>query len=428
MSQKNIMKFYLIILITSIFFSNIINAQDIKYAKKVIKTLSSAKYQGRGYEKNGHELAAKFIESQLKKNKIQKFGKSYSQKFLLNSNTFSGKMSIIFGKEILEPAIDFVVKGYSASINAKLKTEIITPELINDSIEFAIFCEKIFSDKIIIIDTFGLKNNAFNKKYKEITQENTLNAPCIIEMSEKLPPFVPAQVIKPYIGFSIIKKPNRPLPDSVFISIESDLEINIESSNIAGTIKGEKDSFIVFTAHYDHIGKMGRDIFFPGANDNASGVAMVLALAKYFSKREYTPKYSIAFIFFSGEELGLLGSKYYTENPLFELSKIKYLFNLDMVGSGDKGIQIVNSSLYLDVYEILNTINSEKNYLPEIKKRGPAANSDHYFFHAKGVKSFFIYTLGEYKEYHNVYDNSTNLPLNKFVELMNLLIDFEQTN
>lgn len=155
---------------------------------------------------------------------------------------------------------------------------------------------------------------------------------------------------------------------------------------------------------------------------------MVLALAKYFSKREYTSKYSIAFIFFSGEELGLLGSKYYTENPLFELSKIKYLFNLDMVGSGDKGIQIVNSSLYLDVYEILNTINSEKNYLPQIKRRGAAANSDHYFFHAKGVKSFFIYTLGEYKEYHNVYDNSENLPLNKFVELMNLLIDFEQTN
>jgi Zn-dependent M28 family amino/carboxypeptidase len=128
----------------------------------------------------------------------------------------------------------------------------------------------------------------------------------------------------------------------VELSIDVDNEYFKEyrTKNIAAFLQGETDSFIVFSAHYDHLGEMGKGIYFPGANDNASGVALVLNLVKHFAKNKKKLKYSIAFLFFSGEELGLLGAKYYANNPLFPLSKIKFLVNLDMVGSGDKGIQL----------------------------------------------------------------------------------------
>ena len=89
---------------------------------------------------------------------------------------------------------------------------------------------------------------------------------------------------------------------------------------------------------------MGKDVYFPGANDNASGVAMLLNLANYYSKKENQPKCSIAFIAFAGEEAGLLGSKYFSEHPLIPLNKMKFLVNLDLLGTGDEGMMVVNAT------------------------------------------------------------------------------------
>jgi hypothetical protein len=98
-----------------------------------------------------------------------------------------------------------------------------------------------------------------------------------------------------------------------------------------------------------------------------------------------------------------------------------------MVGSGDKGIQIVNSTVFKKEAQILEKLNTEHQLLPQIKKRGAAANSDHYFFYEKGVKCFFIYTLGNYKEYHNVNDIPKNLPLTEYEDLFRLLILFTES-
>jgi len=121
-----------------------------------------------------------------------------------------------------------------------------------------------------------------------------------------------------------------------------------------------------------------------------------------------------------GEELGLLGSKYYVDHPLFPLEKIKFLVNIDMMGSGDDGIQIVNSSVFVDEYNLMLELNKKNDLLPNVKKRGPAANSDHYFFYAKGVPSYFIYSLGDYKQYHNIYDSRENIPLSGYNQMFKL--------
>jgi len=171
------------------------------------------------------------------------------------------------------------------------------------------------------------------------------------------------------------------------------------------------------------LGGIGNQFYFPGANDNASGISLLLSLAKHFADTNNT-KYSIVFIAFAAEELGLLGSKYFVEHSPIDLKKIKFVINLDMVGTGEEGIKIVNSTVHSKQFEILTTINDSTKYISNIYKRGDAANSDHYYFHKAGVPSFFIYTLGGSSEYHNEKDKPNRLSLHAYSGLYKLLIEF----
>lgn len=188
---------------------------------------------------------------------------------------------------------------------------------------------------------------------------------------------------------------------------------------VPGTVK---DSFIVFTAHYDHLGMMGSTATFPGASDNASGTAMLLYLANYFAA--HPQHYSIAFIAFSGEEAGLLGSHYFVEHPMIALDHIKFLTNIDIMGDATDGITVVNATEFPKEFDLLQQINKRKNYLPAIKSRGKAANSDHYFFTEAGVPSFFIYSNGGKGYYHDVFDKSSEVTLENVDMVARLLIDF----
>jgi Zn-dependent M28 family amino/carboxypeptidase len=189
---------------------------------------------------------------------------------------------------------------------------------------------------------------------------------------------------------------------------------------VKGTANSQK--FLVVTAHYDHLGRMGSDTYFPGANDNASGVAEMLALAAYFAKNPLHK--NILFVAFTGEEAGLLGSKYFVRNPPIPLDSIDFLLNLDLSGTGDEGITVVNATLYPEIFDKLVSLNKENNYVAKVKKRGPAANSDHYYFTENSVPAFFIYTLGGIKAYHDVYDKPETLPLDEAADLIQLYIRF----
>ncbi|PLX03487.1 MAG: aminopeptidase, partial [Marinilabiliales bacterium] len=208
------------------------------------------------------------------------------------------------------------------------------------------------------------------------------------------------------------------------IAIDQEFKPNYKTQNVIGYIQGKSDSIIMFTAHYDHLGGMGNKVFFPGANDNCSGVSMLLSLAEYYNTNKIKPEYTLVFAFLSAEEVGLRGSMYMALHPPFNLKRVKFLFNLDLVGTGSEGIQIVNSTVFDKEYNLLCKLNDKNSYLKQIKKRGEAANSDHYPFYAIGIPAFFIYTLGGTSEYHNPLDISKTLPLTKYKELFSLLTDF----
>ena len=202
-------------------------------------------------------------------------------------------------------------------------------------------------------------------------------------------------------------------------------QIQFNAKNVIGNIKGESsDSSLVITAHYDHLGMMGNAIF-PGASDNASGTAMMLDLMKYYIENK--PQHDMYFIAFAAEEAGLIGSKYFVDNPTFDLEKIKFLVNLDLMGSAAEGITLVNGSLFPERMRQLAAINTENDLLPKIKLRGKAANSDHYWFSEAGVPAVFIYTMGNAKAYHDVYDIPSGLDWANYNELFTLLVGYLHT-
>jgi len=398
-------------------------AQNIEYARSLIATLASPEFHGRGYVLKGDSIAANFIATELNNHAILNFGKGYYQEFTMDANTFPGSMDCTIHNRVLKPGQDYIVSPASSSINGTYKVVTLDSKVLNHPKKYKRFLEKDLTNRVLYIDTLGNKNELFKKQYADIINRNTYKTKAIIEPKNSLV-FAASQGVLNHAIIQIVRTSIPKKLRNAEIHIENKFLKSYTSRNVLGYIQGSVDTFIVFTAHYDHLGRMGAATYFPGAHDNASGVAMLLDLASYFAKPENKPHYSIAFIFFSGEESGLLGSRHYAFHPVFPLTQIKFLMNLDIIGSGEDGVQVVNATEYTQAFSLLQQINAENSYLKQIKSRGPAANSDHYFFHAQEVPSFFIYTLGAYKEYHNIYDRAEAIPLSGYNGLFKLMIDF----
>ncbi len=195
------------------------------------------------------------------------------------------------------------------------------------------------------------------------------------------------------------------------------------SQNVCGYIPGETDTMIVFTAHYEHLGMNGDTIFY-GAHDNASGTAAVMDLARMANLQR--GHYTYVFLFFGGEESGLIGSSYFVDNPLIRLSKVKLLINIDLFCGGDEGLMVVNAnsnetSAYVDK---LQQINDLHGFAAKIGRRDNARNSDHYYFTSE-CPAIFIYTLGgPFGGYHSPTDTCEGCGLANYNNYISLIRAF----
>jgi aminopeptidase YwaD len=360
-------------------------AQDLKYVQKTLNTLTSKELWGRGYTKNGMSKAADFIESQFRSFALQPMdGKDYKQHFMFSVNTFPSAMDLNINGKKLIPGKDFIVGQASIGIIAKSNLE--------------------QKDSVTFLDA---KNRI------------------VVVLQDKLTWSV-AQKVNDYTEIFIKKSSLSEPPKSLAVNIENQFIPDFAASNICAVVKGttKPDSVIMITAHYDHLGGMGKDTYFPGANDNGSGISFLLSLAKYYAVNPQ--KYTIAFICFAGEEAGILGSKYFTENPIIPLQKIRFLINVDMVGTGQTGATVVNATQYPKEFTAMNKINTEGKFLVKINPRGKAANSDHYFFTEKGVPAFFLYTQGGVAAYHDIFDKPETLPFTVYENLFKLFVGFNK--
>lgn len=220
--------------------------------------------------------------------------------------------------------------------------------------------------------------------------------------------------------FSFIRKNGKPVSNA---------------ANIAGIVRGTStpDRFIVLTAHYDHLGIKGGKIH-PGADDNASGVAVVLAAARWFKANP--PAHSIVFVLFDGEEMGLQGARHFVKTLPLAKDKITANMNFDMVGRNERNEINVAGTSYTpslrgpveqaarrstlkvtfghDKPKLLTTMDDWTN------------SSDHGAFHEAGIP-FLYFGVEDHKDYHRPGDTFENLMPEFFVKAAQFAIDTAAT-
>jgi len=409
---------WLLFLSLILLFPNLFQAQDIEYAKSIISELTSHQLYGRGYYLEGDRKAAMLINREFSDMNLRKFEYTYFQDFSFGINIITD-VKLKVDRELLQPGSEYLVSSSSPPISGTFPlhfdlepvdesgdTTLLNPPspdyFVVTGLDYRSL-EKQFPYQATGV--IALRDPEENMWWHVSNAVQVSDSPILVVRSDKI----------------------SENSQSITVKVKSAYNYDYLTHNMIGYIKGssEPDSFLVFTAHYDHLGQMGRKTCFFGANDNASGTAMVLDLAKYYAQTENQHPYSMVFVLFSGEEAGLKGSKYLAENPLFPLEKIRMLINLDMVGTGSEGITVVNGKILNNEFSLLEKINDEKKYLAEVKERDESCNSDHCPFYLKGVPSIFIYTRGkEYTEYHNIKDRAEDLPLTEYDDLFRLILDF----
>ncbi|PJA07945.1 MAG: aminopeptidase [Flavobacteriales bacterium CG_4_10_14_0_2_um_filter_32_8] len=398
-------------------------SQDITYARNVIDTLTSSFFNGRGVVNEGEKKAANYLANEYQKLGLKQFDATYFQTFTYPINTFLGELSVSFEETKLIAGKDYLVDAKSGSLAGTFKLVWYNKDNVPSKKELKKLAHiNFFSNKFIVIDDEGVEKG--NELF-ELLKINVFGAAGIIKLENKK---LTQGLSSTYHDFAILRIKRESIHRdylSITVEINQKLESKYQSQNVIGYVEGTEfsDSFIVVSAHYDHLGAMGNDVFFPGANDNASGVAMLLNLAYHYTHKD-PPKKTVVFIAFGAEEAGILGSKFFVEHPTFSLTKINFVMNLDLLGTGDDGVMIVNGAILPQQFEMLEKINAENNYVTAIKKRGKAANSDHYWFTEKGVPAFFMYTMGGITAYHDVDDVAKTLPLTKFEDCFRLIRDF----
>ena len=205
------------------------------------------------------------------------------------------------------------------------------------------------------------------------------------------------------------KASKNPHQEAVFTSEKNDSTETGE--NVIAYLDNKSENTVVIGAHYDHLGMGGEGSLYRegpaihnGADDNASGVAMMLHLADSLQKKDSPKNNNYLFIAFSGEEEGLLGSNYFVKNPTIDTKKVTYMLNMDMVGR-------LNSESTLAVYGVgtspilKQTVNANAGDLNIVENESGVGPSDHTSFYLADIPVLHFFT-GQHEDYHKPSDDT----------------------
>ncbi len=425
--------------------------------KKVLSTVSKSKIEGHIYFLASDELKGRQtgspenkIAAQYLANMFRSYGvkpipndSQYLQKILLKKN--SGATKSVFKTENIELKKIATINKVNASYNRK--AVFANYGLENDYKNLNV------KGKYVIFHV-GTKENKDIRKAFSLAEEKTKfakqnGAIGIIEISN-VPDQLWARVDHYFNGdkmelenlnkkqndfpYFLVNDSNEDLSRIFTTKKEADIQINVEgiknstvfSQNVIGVVQGTdaklKDEYIIYSAHYDHVGigkAVENDSIYNGARDNAVGTVTVLSAAENIAK--YPTKRSALFILFTGEEKGLLGSKWYVENPVVPLEKMVYCFNSDNGGYNDTSLAtIIGLGRTTAKEDIINSaaqfgLKAIDDPAPE---QGLFDRSDNVHFARKGIPAptfslgFSAFDEEINKYYHQVTDNPDTLDYN----------------
>ncbi len=424
---------HLVLLLLLFVLAPALRAQDgdvLESARADVERLASPEMKGRGYLFDGHLRAAAYIRERFAAMGVDSFPEGYYQRFAIRVNEFPGAPVLTVNGAGLEPGRSFVpdeICGSGAIADGKapvmagsgliLRSRGIDDfhgkpvrgavVVIDEQLPGAIASDKGVDRRLIALDT-------------RVGNAMMYGAGAVLVLADRLtygkygePADIPV--------FTVLRSA---LPDSIgsiACSVENAYQ-ETTTQNVLGYIRGTEhpERVLLLTAHYDHIGAFG-PVYFPGANDNASGVAMLLSLARHF--RENPPSYSVAFVAFSGEEAGLFGSRYFAEHPALDLASVRFLLNMDMAASGTDGITAVAGETFPEEFELLEEC-ANRAGVADVRKRENAPNSDHYPIVSRGVRGFYVYPFTGYQPYHHIDDLPGTLQWDVFSRLRGIFISF----
>ena len=410
----------ILLLILTVFCVQL-NAQDLAHYKKIVKELSSAKYQGRGYAEDGANKAGKWIAKEFAKVGTDEVT---CQPFKLNINTFPGKMDVRVDGKKLTPGVDFTVREFNPSLKGEFKLYYVDTLNYNPDKMFADLASPEYEGAMVVCDfMFTYKHT---KDFRKLSSKKDCSNVGMVYTWEEPLKFYKAygEVVreKPIIWV----KPDFPKDaKTIKVDMENKFLKDYECFNVIAKVEGNRhDSCYVFTAHYDHLGKLGKKTFYPGAHDNASGTAAIITFAAHYAKNK--PEFDMYFIAFSGEDANLRGSDWYVEHPVVPLSQIKYLFNLDMIADNNPEQYCEFSNEGMEGFALFEKINAEKGYFQRMDRHELDENSDHYPFAKKNVPVvFFMNEHGDaYKHYHTVFDTFENHISTNYEPTFKIIEDF----
>lgn len=398
-----------------------LNAQDIERYKEIIKDLSSEKYQGRGYAKGGANLAGKYLYKEF-----EKAGANVvvCQPFSIDINTFAGEMRLWADGKELTPGVDYSMREYSPGVHGEFPVYHVDTTNFDPEKMFADLAKPEYANCFVVCEFWFSYRHS--KDFARLQKPGQCTNAGVINTWTS-----PIKFYKAY-GHRVVEKPIIWMtPEAVegIKTIRADIDNEFlkdyELFNVIAKVEGQKhDSCYVFTAHYDHLGNLGKEVFYPGANDNASGTAAIVTLAEYYAKNQ--PEYDMYFIAFSGEDANLRGSEFYAKHPLVPLTQIKYLFNIDMIGDNNPVQYCEVSDEGMRGYDLFEQINNENQYFKSLNRGELAGNSDHYPFATRHVPCIFLENQegDAFPFYHTIYDTYKTVRFESYEPVFKLVRDF----
>ena len=253
-----------------------LNAQDLPHFKRVVKELSSSRYQGRGYARGGVNKAGKYLEKEFRKARVDEVT---LQPFTIDINTFPGDMEMWADGKKLRAGVDFSMREYSPGVKGEFPVYHVDTLNFDGDALLADLAKPENAGCLVCCDFW------FTYKHREVFSKlqkagECPNAGLLFTWA------APIKFFKAY-GEKVVDKPIIWVtPEaienvkSVKVNVENEFLNDCELFNVIAKVEGRRhDSCYVFTAHYDHLGNLGRKVYYPGANDNASGTAAVVTLA-----------------------------------------------------------------------------------------------------------------------------------------------------
>lgn len=421
------------ILLLTIIFTQTLQAQDLSKEdkksmteiKKTIAYLADDKLEGRRTGTAGEKLAYEFIEDKFKKAGLIPAGtfKSFIQEFDVRE-----------GKEIKE-ATQLYVDGNKATLNtdyfplAFSANTTLLDFADGRNNEVAYYDLKNILEENQSNPHFDLKENIYNvaknaatdgKKFFVISNSSSIKDELAFDAKDKTEP-----LSIPVLYFSNSLKLNDKTPIRLSVEIA---EKQKTGHNVIGYIDNRAAYTIILGAHYDHLG-YGEDhnslytgktpMVHNGADDNASGVAALIELAGWL-KKSGLKKYNVAFIAFSGEELGLYGSKYFTEHSPIDLTLVNYMLNMDMIGRLHDSSRVLTVGGYGTSPAWADIVTKEDAFFKIKTDSSGSGPSDHTSFYKKDIPVLYFFT-GSHSDYHKPSDDVDKINFSGEVAIINYI-------